>query len=146
MIKIEGRVVIDRCPEEIWGFMANLENIPKWDTGILEARQTSEGPQGLGTTLQAVRQYLGRRVILNGVITEYELNKRAAWKIMSRLGTVLACYMFEPVGGRTQLSKLIEVEFTGFYRLLEPVLRHKTIREERDVDLANIKRLLETQT
>lgn len=57
MIKIEQSVIIHRPVEEVWQFMSNVENVTKWDRGVLQARQTSEGPLGVGSTLQTVRQF-----------------------------------------------------------------------------------------
>lgn len=36
---------------------------PRWDPGTLEVRQTSEGPLGVGTTLAAVVDFMGRRTL-----------------------------------------------------------------------------------
>jgi uncharacterized protein YndB with AHSA1/START domain len=46
MVKIVASVLIDRPVEEVWKFVMDLSKLPKWNTGILEAKQTSAGPLG----------------------------------------------------------------------------------------------------
>jgi len=45
----ELSTVINRPLEEVFGFLANLENDLKWRREWVDARKTSEGLIGLGT-------------------------------------------------------------------------------------------------
>ena len=46
MAKVEASVVIN-CPiEEVFTFAANIQNNPQWQSRVLEAKVTSEGPVG----------------------------------------------------------------------------------------------------
>ena len=46
-MKIEASVIVDRPREQIWTFMTDLSNTPKWDPGVPQVRQTSAGPVGI---------------------------------------------------------------------------------------------------
>jgi len=35
---------------KVWKFITDLSKVPTWDTGVLEVKQTSIGPLGLGST------------------------------------------------------------------------------------------------
>jgi uncharacterized membrane protein len=50
MTRVATSVVINRPPEEVFEFVSNFENNPRWQSGMHEARITSEGPLGVGTT------------------------------------------------------------------------------------------------
>lgn len=144
MIKVEGSVVITRPIEQVWKFLTSVENASKWDTNIVEAKQTSDGPVGLGTTVEAVSESRGKRRILKVEVTEYEMNKRVAWTVVDpRLGTGKSIYTFESVGSGTRLSKLSEVEPKGFFKLLTPIIRHRFNKEEIALDLGGIKHNVE---
>ncbi len=54
MIRGEGNMIIYRPIEAVWNFLTDLENYPKWHKGMAEARKTSEGPMGVGTTMWLV--------------------------------------------------------------------------------------------
>jgi uncharacterized protein YndB with AHSA1/START domain len=40
----ENTVLIARPIEDVFGFLSDLENIPKWNYAIVETRKISEGP------------------------------------------------------------------------------------------------------
>ena len=61
MIRIELNIVINRSIGEVFEFLANPENNPKWNPLVKEAEITSEGPIGVGTIAITVAQNFGRR-------------------------------------------------------------------------------------
>ena len=143
MIKIEKSIIINRPVEEVWKFMSNIENATKWDRGVLEAKQTSEGPIGVGSTLQTRRQMLGRQRIGKLRVSEYVPNKIIA--LQASLGQIAAAqirYSFEPVEDRTRMTSTAEVELHGAWRLIAPLLSPMLERDGRE-DMANIKRIME---
>ena len=147
MIRAEGSIEINRPIIQVWNFLTNVENASKWDTGIVEARQTSDGPVGLGTTVEAVRESRNKRRTLKIKVTEYDPNKRVAWTIddagFEGFGTGKTIYNFEPFDGGTRLSKSSEVELKRFFKLLTPIIRRRFTKEEIKLDLDNIKCFVE---
>ena len=145
MIRVEGSVVIDRPVEQVWKFLTSVENASKWDTGILEARQTSAGPVGVGTTVEALSESRGKRQIMNVKVTEYDPRKRVAWTVDDpRMGTGKSIYSFESADRGTRLSKVSEIELKGFFKMLTPILRRRFTADEIGLDLNNIKHNVET--
>ena len=55
MATFENTVVITRPIEEVFAFLSDLENVPKWNYAIVETRKVSEGPVGQGTVYRQVR-------------------------------------------------------------------------------------------
>lgn len=148
MIAPRVEEVIDRSSEEVARFIFDLTNFPKWDRNVHEARITSEGPTGVGTTGQAVVQQFGRYVV-DVRITEYEPNRKFAFEFISGpLKGTKQSYTIESVGGnRTRLTRSTQVELQGSWKLLslfQPIVLRMVKREDRD-DLANAKRVLQPQ-
>ncbi len=52
MVDVEVSVMINAGVEEVFEYVRDPANIPKWDLDLLKATKTSEGPIGLGSTLQ----------------------------------------------------------------------------------------------
>ena len=52
MTTFENTVLIARPIEDVFAFLSDLENVPKWNYSIVETRKVSEGPIGVGTTYQ----------------------------------------------------------------------------------------------
>ena len=148
MIKGEGDITIDRPIEMVWKFMTDFESYPKWHKGMVEAKKTSEGPTGVGTTVEVVADVLGRHK-MQLMITDYEPNKRIAWRVDVRGVTGAAGYVagcrFESLDGGTRVFKFIDGELAGIFRLLEPILSRPLRRLEIKTELRNAKRLLETR-
>lgn len=71
--------MIDRPVEEVWKFITDVSNAPKWDEDVTEWKQTSAGPLGVGTTFDAIH----RRLTYSERVTEYEPNKRLSLLITS---------------------------------------------------------------
>lgn len=56
MLEFENTIRIARPVEEVFAFLSDFENIPKWNYYVLEVRQLSEGSIGVGTTYHQVRK------------------------------------------------------------------------------------------
>jgi carbon monoxide dehydrogenase subunit G len=139
---ISQHVTVDRPVEEVWEFISNFENTTRWSRGVLEARQTSGGPLGVGSTLRTVVKAFGRRRTADYLVTEYEPNRAFAFEVTSGPMTSRARFLVEPAGAGTRLTASGEAEATGPYQLLAPILVRTLKRHSQD-DLANVKRILE---
>jgi carbon monoxide dehydrogenase subunit G len=142
MTTITQSVTVNRPVAEVWTFISNFENTTRWSRGVLEARQTSDGPLGVGSTLQTVVKAFGRRRTADYLVTAYEPNSAFAFTVTSGPMTSRARYSVEPAGAGTRLTASGKAEATGLYKLLAPILVRTLKRHSQD-DLANVKRILE---
>src|SRR5215211_8263052 len=78
MLEFENTVYIDRPIGEVFAFLSDFENIPKWNYYVLEVRQRSESPIGVGTTYHQVRMTDEQ----DFRITEFEPNHMVAVKTL----------------------------------------------------------------
>ncbi len=56
MFKFENTIRIDRPIAEVFAFLSDFENIPKWNYYVLEVTKLSNGPIGIGTMYHQVRK------------------------------------------------------------------------------------------
>ena len=56
MLEFENTIAIERPIDEVFAFLSDFENIPKWNYYVLEVKQLSESPIGIGTTYHQVRK------------------------------------------------------------------------------------------
>ena len=56
MIEFRNQVVVERPVDEVFGFVSDFRNIPKWNYYVLDVNKTSDGPIGVGTTYHQVRK------------------------------------------------------------------------------------------
>ncbi len=146
MLEVEHSIVINRPVEQVWNYLTDFENTPSWDIGVLETRQTSEGPAGLGTTFQNIGPFLGRNAVREYRVTEYIPNKKVAVRLTNPdkfIQQAEVAYTFEPAENGTDLTFKGGIEFRGLFKLLQPILLQRA-KKDGQGDLENLKRLLET--
>lgn len=56
MIEFQNMILIQRPIEDVFAFVAEFENIPKWNYYVTDVRQTSAGPVDVGTHYHQVRK------------------------------------------------------------------------------------------
>lgn len=143
MATLEISTVINRPVEEVFAFVSNPENSPKWSSLSREVTITSAGPIGVGTTYRSVVAFLGRRIEGETEITEYEPNRRFAEQSKSGPFPIENRTTFERVDGGTRVNFTTVAEPGGFFKLAEPLLV-SMIKRQFEADFANLKDLLES--
>jgi uncharacterized membrane protein len=78
MIDFENTIHIDRPTEEVFAFIADFENIPKWNYYVMSVKKTSNGPVGEGTRYHQIRKTDQQ----DFEITEYISGKRITVKTL----------------------------------------------------------------
>jgi uncharacterized membrane protein len=141
MAKIEASVVIDRPVEDVWKFMSDMSNDPKWNPETLEVKQVSTGPLAVGTILEDRHPKQTFRIRLY----EYEPNRKFGYESISgpSKGSRVS-YSMETTEGKTRLNLTLEPSFSGFYKLVGP-FAHRGIKRQVPPLVGNIKRALESE-
>ncbi len=142
MAKVEGSVVIGRSIEEVFAFVTDLGNALKWQTGIVEARQTSDGPVQVGAAYKYVAEVLGRRMDTSGEVVAFDPPHRYAWKATSGPFPMSGETHCETVDGGTRVTDRIEAEPGGFFKLAEGLLARQ-MQGQVVGDLGKLKSVLE---
>src|SRR5215216_6991398 len=87
MLEFENTIRIDRPIDEVFAFLSDFENIPKWNYYVLKVRQVSESPRGIGTTYHQVRKTDEQ----DFRIIEFELHHRVAVKTLPQSSPTADC-------------------------------------------------------
>jgi len=142
MIKAEKRIVINRPVEEVFAYVGDQRNGPKWQSGLVEVRLMTDGPPGVGTRHTFVRNFMGRKMEAANEYIAYEPDKRITFKTTSGPVPLEASYLFESTAAGTKLTSKIDMQAAGLSRLVEPLIA-AGLRREMRVALAKLKYLLE---
>ena len=140
---MQTRIDIDRPAEEVFDFVADQTNAPRWQSGLHEVRRITPVPVGVGTEHVFARRFAGINIESQNRYTAYEPGRFVAFEIPSGKITGKASYLVEPTGERT--SRLIsEVHFrvSGLAGLATPILARVFERDSRK-NVAALKALLE---
>jgi uncharacterized protein YndB with AHSA1/START domain len=82
--RFEATVVIDRPIEEVFAFLADGENDPKFSPRVLEIAKTTDGPPGLGTVYASTVKDAGVKTKREFKLTEFEPPARIRWAEVSK--------------------------------------------------------------
>ena len=139
---VTAEIVIDRKPEAVFDFVADLENDPQWCRLVPEVTFTGDRSTGLGT--YDFVQMLPRNKRTPGTGEILELSRPTALRLRSSFDrtSLEAEYQLQPVGEATRLTHTNHVRWSGTLRLLHPILRWNTKRVI-VTQLADLKSLLE---
>ena len=143
MINVEASTVINRPVPDVFAFVANFENHPKWEMNFQKVQLLTSTPTGVGTTYQCELKLPGQSATSKFEITEYEANKKIAFEgEAAGPAKPKGSFLFEQVAGGTKLTLLPRPEFRGLFRLLEPMMAGY-IRKQNEDHLNKLKKLLE---
>jgi uncharacterized protein YndB with AHSA1/START domain len=120
--RFEGTVVIDRPIDEVFAFLADGENDPKFSPRVLEIHKTTEGPPGVGTVFASTVKDAGVKARREFRLTEFEPPTKIRWSETSKNAVTApeGGYDLEPAGdGKTRVTVYNVLEGHGFGRLIE---------------------------
>lgn len=144
MIKVEESIVIKRPIEEVFAFLADQTNAPRWQSGLLEVRRTTDGPLGIGTKHTAVRKFMGRRVEASNEYVVYEPNKEVTFTGTANSADFKHSYITESTAEGTKVTSKMEMESKGLFGLAEPLIT-PSLRREFVASLGELKDMLESR-
>ena len=104
--RFEATVVVDRPIDEVFAFLANGENDPKFSPRVLEIAKTTDGPPGVGTVYASTVKDAGMKTKREFKLTEFEAPTRIRWAETSK-NLVTAAeggYDLAPEGSGTRVT------------------------------------------
>ena len=142
MISAESTVDIERPVDEVFAFVSDCRNEPRWHMDVVAAEPIGGEPIGVGTR-ERWKMFGGRwenimRVVrfMPNELIELDGERRA-------MGIHISLrYTIQPVASGSRFSRRFNAEMTGVGRLLEPMYRLGAPRRNRQFT-RNLKAVLE---
>jgi uncharacterized membrane protein len=143
MIRTSTSVDIDRPAEDVFAFVADFPNNPRWQRGMRACRWTSDPPHGVGSTYDQEARFLGKDVRNTFRVTAFQPPHRVSFASTGGTFPIAVTRTVEPLGaGRCRFTEHVEGDARGFYRVAEPVLE-VMVKASIRRDFPRLKRLLE---
>lgn len=142
MIQVSNSIEINRPVAQVFEFVADVNNNPKW-MPVQGVQKTSHGPVAKGTTFKQQFELMGTSYMLDGVITAYEPNQKISFSYASPVFSWQGDYLFEPTPGGARLSARGNITLAGPLKLMEPMFAPKIRRLVNDT-APNLKKVLES--
>jgi uncharacterized membrane protein len=135
-------IAVARPRAEVAAYLRDPGNDPGWIGGVRSARLVTAPPVGVGSRVERVASFLGRRIEYVNEITELTGTRLAMRSVRSPF-PMRVTYGFEDAGdAATEVSVRVEGDAGHLFRLAGPLLSplvHRSVQR----DLRTLKRLLE---
>ncbi len=134
-------VTIGRPIGDVFAFIADGEQCPRWRTGVLDIKRVSG--EGVGTRYaQGVRGPMGRRIAADYEITAFEPARRIEFQTTAGPVRPHGRYDFEATDGGTRLTFALDATVGGVRKLLMGSMVQRTMDAE-VAALDKVKQILE---
>jgi hypothetical protein len=143
MARVDGEIIIHRPVEEVFDFVADECNEPRYNPRMLDAARISDGPIGLGTRFRTELNTMGRAMPMTVEFTAYQRPWRLASSTHSSMMETDGALTFESVPDGTRMRWSWDVRPRGVLKLMTPVVGAIGRRQERNI-WGSLKRLLES--
>jgi Polyketide cyclase / dehydrase and lipid transport len=140
-MRLTNAITIDRRPNTVFAYLADLENLPSWNYAIRKTRKVTAGPIHIGSRFHQVRTIPAHREESLEVI-EFEEGRKLT--IRGTLNTLPAqlSYELQPVGIATVLTNTVDLSTSGPLSLLAPIATRQ-IKSAVAANLDTLKKILE---
>ena len=146
MARGELSIEIDRDPAEVFSYVSEPANNPRWRSYVVEAGWLDAGPMRVGRRGYQTSRIVGRTMSVEAVIVEWDPPRAVTWQAVQGSATVRSWVRVEPHGAGCVVSGGAEGEFNGFVmRILTP-LGARVMKRDAAKSLKKLKAALESRT
>jgi carbon monoxide dehydrogenase subunit G len=110
MRKVSAVARIDAPPPAVFEFVADLGNLPRWQSGIVSAQLLTPGPVGPGSRARVVRELLGQSLTVELALVEHRPPSRLELESEASGIGVRATLDLEAEGEATRLTFGMEIK------------------------------------
>jgi hypothetical protein len=142
-LDVVSEAVISRPIEDVSRFAADPDNAPMWYANIKSVVWRTPPPVQLGSRLDFVAHFLGRRLAYTYEITEFSAGRRLTMRTAGKPFPMETTYTWESTESGTRMTLRNRGTPAGFSAWLAPLMGIMVRRANRK-DLAALKRHLES--
>jgi uncharacterized protein YndB with AHSA1/START domain len=142
MVRIEGTTLVERPVEEVFDFVADERNEPKYNPQMLHVGKVTPGAVRVGTQWRAVMESRDRLLELDIEVTEFDRPHTIGSTTRMDSAEIRGRVTFEPDPAGTRLSWSWDLRPRGLMRLAGPLLARVGRQQEAEI-WAGLKRTLE---
>ena len=141
MFRYRRTIEIARPPDDVFAFVADLDNLPRWQPSVREVEW--DDPLEEGATFAETRELLGRRARSRLEVTVLEPPRELTIRVVEGPVPLTVRHLLEPSDRGTLLTLEAEGEAGGLMRLAAPIAEPAAARQAAS-DLERLKQLLES--
>lgn len=124
MIEVRTEVEVPGPAGEVFSFVSDMSNNPRWQKGMQHCRWTTDPPLRVGSTYDQVARFLGKEIVSSFEVTELEDGRRIRIRSTSGPMPIDVTREVTPVtDDRTRVTAVVRGDPSGLFRIAAPVMR-----------------------
>ena len=139
---VDVTATIDRPRDQVAAYLRDPANDTSWIGGIRGARLLTPEPVAVGSQVERVASFLGRRIRYVNEVTELTADRLAMRSVRSPFPMRVTYGHRDAEDSTTEVSVRVQGDASRFYTLAAPLLG-LAVRRSITRDLRNLKRVLE---
>lgn len=144
-VDVEVETRIERSVATVAEFAGDPTNATRWYANIQSVNWQTPPPVAVGSRMDFVARFLGRRLAYTYEVVELEPERRLVMRTADGPFPMETTYAWEPAGqGSTRMTLRNRGNPSGFSRIAAPVME-RAMRWATTKDLARLKVLLEAE-
>ncbi len=143
-VDVTATDIIERPHHQVAAYLRDPANDTKWIGGIRSARLLTPRPVAVGSQVERVASFLGRRVQYVNEITEMTADRLAMRSVRAPFPMRVTYGHRDAGASTTEVSVRVQGDAGRFYALAAPLLG-PAVRRSITRDLGNLKRVLEAR-
>lgn len=144
-VDVTVETVIDRPVEVVSAYSGDPTNAPEWYVNIRSVDWQTPPPVEVGSRMEFVAQFLGRRIAYTYEVVELLPGQRLVMRTQQGPFPMETTYTWSRVGeGHTRMTLTNRGEPKGFAAVTGPLME-KAMRRATTKDLARLKEILESR-
>ena len=142
-VDVVTEIEIARPRAEVAAFACDPDNVTRWYENIESVQWRTPPPLAVGSKLEFVARFLGRRLAYTYEVREHVEGERFVMSTAQGPFPMETTYAFEDAGDGTRMTLRNRGEPSGFARVGAPLME-RAMRRANPADLRRIKGVLET--
>lgn len=142
MLKVSASIDISRPPADVFAYISNLSNMPKWQAEVVRSTVLTPGPTQVGSLFSEHVKLGPLRTVAQCEVTEFVPGQVLSFKASSSAVEYQGRRVVEPVEGGARLTLAGTLQPKGFWRLMEPLMDGE-LKNGVKKELGTVKALLE---
>lgn len=142
-VHAELSIAIERPPEDVFAYLADVSNLTEWQSGVHSAEIESGGAAAAGARVVESRTMLGKEMTTTLEIVDFEPPRLFTLRALDGPALLTIRHELEPSGGETELRVVVEGDVKHMPGFAAGLMMRGAERQFRR-DFERLKRLLES--
>jgi len=125
MAHAEGQVTVQRPVKDVFAFVLEGTNNPRWRSGVLDIERVKGSPSGVGAAYTQGMKGPGGRISADYEIVELTANAFIKFQVTAGPARPTGSYTFQAKGESTTVTFVLDFQPKGLARLMNGMIENQ---------------------